>query len=568
MRRICKVPVSVILIVSLAFGMAAPIALAEYSTYTYDQTDFSGSGFYYERYAGEDHYSAIGVIVPYDITSVINGITEVTVLSQIEDEEGVFPVTEITVGNSTEIWTNLTSITIPASVTYISYNFLSENTKLKNIYYGGTSSAWNTAIFSAYLFNPNSPLVTADTHFNSGSNGNSGTSSTGGSFEKINEYTAGMYQDVSENRWYTDGIRISTEYGIMTGTAPNTFDPDGTITLAQAVAMAVRLKCGYENIDKSFETSGTWYEPYVTFASENGILDGLSSGTPDYKRSATRAEFALLISNSLHDSVLPQINSLSWGDIPDVSSGSPALDAVGALTGAGVISSNLSSSSSYIISTYADSTGNSSPLTASDSSTAIYRLYKAGVLTGNDEYGTYTPNSNIDRKSAATIISRVLESDLRVTLSLTKKEAQIKSLSSFNTKSLQKSASNAQMQEAYDAALKIVKPLANLSKEAQLIGIAVGIRAMFDDGGGQYNDSDAHYNDPYGFFVLRAASCAGCTRATGMCLGMLGFQWEHVNENQWTHQWARVNLNGTYWICDGFGLYCGPEPGEYQHPLV
>ena len=24
--------------------------------------------------------------------------------------------------------------------------------------------------------------------------------------------------------------------------------------------------------------------------------------------------------------------------------------------------------------------------------------------------------------------------------------------------------------------------------------------------------------------------------------------------------------DGSYWICDAFGLYCGPEPEPYQHP--
>ena len=49
---------------------------------------------------------------------------------------------------------------------------------------------------------------------------------------------------------------------------------------------------------------------------------------------------------------------------------------------------------------------------------------------------------------------------------------------------------------------------------------------------------------------------------------MLGIPYEHVNENQYSHQWCRVNLNGTYWICDAYGLYCGPEPAPYRHPYL
>ena len=45
--------------------------------------------------------------------------------------------------------------------------------------------------------------------------------------------------------------------------------------------------------------------------------------------------------------------------------------------------------------------------------------------------------------------------------------------------------------------------------------------------------------------------------------------YEHVNENQWSHQWCRVPMpDGSYWICDAYGLYCGPEPAPYQHPYL
>ena len=61
----------------------------------------------------------------------------------------------------------------------------------------------------------------------------------------------------------------------------------------------------------------------------------------------------------------------------------------------------------------------------------------------------------------------------------------------------------------------------------------------------------------------------GCTRTTGLCLNMLGIPYEHVNENQWSHQWCRVPMpDGSYWICDAYGLYCGPEPAPYQHPYL
>ena len=129
-----------------------------------------------------------------------------------------------------------------------------------------------------------------------------------------------------------------------------------------------------------------------------------------------------------------------------------------------------------------------------------------------------------------------------------------------NRKSLKRKLSDAEFQAAYNVALSIVTPLADKSREEQLYGIQQAIRARVDSGAVVYTTSVEHYNDPYGYFVTGVGSCAGCTRATGLCLNILGIPYEHVNENQWSHQWCRVNLNGTYWICDAYGLYCGPEP--------
>ena len=136
-----------------------------------------------------------------------------------------------------------------------------------------------------------------------------------------------------------------------------------------------------------------------------------------------------------------------------------------------------------------------------------------------------------------------------------------------NFSSLKKKQTDAEFQQAYAAAWETVAPLAGLSREEQLMGIAVALRSRYESGM-MYSMSTPHYNDPYGYFVLGTASCAGCARATGLCLNILGIPYEHVNENQYSHQWCRVNIDGTYWICDAYGLYCGPEPAPYMHPYL
>ena len=111
-----------------------------------------------------------------------------------------------------------------------------------------------------------------------------------------------------------------------------------------------------------------------------------------------------------------------------------------------------------------------------------------------------------------------------------------------NYKSLKRKMTDDEFAQAYEQARRIVTPLAFKSREEQLAGIANALREMVDDGTVAYSTDVPHYNDAYGYLVLHVASCAGCARTTGLCLNMLGIPYEHVNENQWSHQWCRVPM--------------------------
>ena len=235
----------------------------------------------------------------------------------------------------------------------------------------------------------------------------------------------------------------------------------------------------------------------------------------------------MILSSALPDEALPEISSIEEGAIPDVDSGDACCE-------------------------------------------AVYRLYRAGILTGNDAQGTFTPGSFITRGAAAAIVGRMAEPAQRKCITLEKAPFAAVPIEQLqNLSSLKRTCTDAEFQAAYHAALEVVTPLADLSREEQLRGITVALRSMVDSGEVVYSTSAPHYNDPYGYFVTGVSSCAGCTRATGLCLNMLGIPYEHVNENQWSHQWCRVKMDdGSYWICDAYGLYCGPEPAPYQHPYL
>lgn len=123
-----------------------------------------------------------------------------------------------------------------------------------------------------------------------------------------------------------------------------------------------------------------------------------------------------------------------------------------------------------------------------------------------------------------------------------------------------------ELRACYEAAKPFVAQFVGMPKAWQMKEVANGLRQFFEEQC-EYSDDTPHFLDAYGFFVLKNASCQGATAATGLCLNMLGIKYEHVNHNQWKHQWCRVPFGDEYWIADPYGLYCGPEPSPYHHPL-
>lgn len=192
-------------------------------------------------------------------------------------------------------------------------------------------------------------------------------------FSLKTHYTAGQFSDVSSQAWYTKSVQTVYELDLMRGTYNNKFNIDGNITLGEAVAIADRLHSIYYNDGVSFKQGTPWYQVYIDYAFHRNIL---TSGYTDYTKRATRGEFAKLLSASLPENALEVINTIEDDSIPDV---------------------NMSSS-------YAE---------------AVYQLYRAGILTGNNSAGNFSPDSEITRASVATIVSRVADMDLRKSIMLT-----------------------------------------------------------------------------------------------------------------------------------------------------
>ena len=70
-------------------------------------------------------------------------------------------------------------------------------------------------------------------------------------------------------------------------------------------------------------------------------------------------------------------------------------------------------------------------------------------------------------------------------------------------------------------------------------------------------DANKYYRGPYGVFIAGVYTCAGGARALGRVLDFMGYDWEHANPNQWTHQWCIENMDGKTGYADAMGYGCG-----------
>ena len=206
-------------------------------------------------------------------------------------------------------------------------------------------------------------------------------------FQKSNTYTPGQFADVPAGSWFAAGVQSAYELGLMTGTSGTAFDPSGNLTLAETVVLAARLHSIYTGDGASFTGGATWYQPYVDYAIQNGII--ASGAYSDYSATATRAQFASILAAALPSEALPAINTVTI--LPDVDANA----------------------------TYA---------------AAALKLYNAGILTGSDAAGTFNPESSIQRSEVATIVTRMADQSQRKTFTLSAAQTQAPAVSSTTKK--------------------------------------------------------------------------------------------------------------------------------------
>lgn len=109
------------------------------------------------------------------------------------------------------------------------------------------------------------------------------------------------FPDVPADAWYHEAVSVLAGKGIVNGTNEGTFQPERPITRAEFAAIAARFaKASTEKtVDFPDVSADAWYYQAVQTAVSYGWINGTSEGTFQPDRSITRAEAATIINRMM-----------------------------------------------------------------------------------------------------------------------------------------------------------------------------------------------------------------------------------------------------------------------------
>ncbi len=191
-------------------------------------------------------------------------------------------------------------------------------------------------------------------------------------FKIQRSYKTGTFRDVPTNKWYYNNIKIAYEYGLVNGKLNNEFDPNGKLTWSEAIKIAASLHSVYTGKAIPLNDNLPWYQTYTDYAIQEGII---AKEPADFEATIKRLDFADIFAKAFPSSAFNTINRVDDGLIPDV------------------------------------------PIIA-EKAPSVYELYRAGIVKGSTKEGNFLPDENINRSEVATIITRMILPQTRVTITL------------------------------------------------------------------------------------------------------------------------------------------------------
>lgn len=125
------------------------------------------------------------------------------------------------------------------------------------------------------------------------------------------------FTDLDSTAWYIDSIETAVENGWMNGYNSSTFGPNDQLTRAQAVCILANYGGAESEHPYSDVEPGTYYYDAVSWAKENGIINGeLDEFRPDDP--CTRQEFVAMLYNWKGEKPVGEpAGYTDWNDVAD-----------------------------------------------------------------------------------------------------------------------------------------------------------------------------------------------------------------------------------------------------------
>lgn len=192
---------------------------------------------------------------------------------------------------------------------------------------------------------------------------------------RVRDYD-GRFDDVAGTDWFYPYAAAGYEYALINGRGERTFAPDAEITVAELTVLSARIRAAYEG--DAITDSATWSAaPYVAYLRSHGAFDeGLAKHLTE---KATRAQVAAVFAAALPESCYDDRNATLIDD---------------ALASGG-----------FIYDVVADTPYREQ----------ILWMYRQGLLTGVDEWGSYHPAQTTTRAEVAAVVTRIVDPALRLT---------------------------------------------------------------------------------------------------------------------------------------------------------
>ena len=202
------------------------------------------------------------------------------------------------------------------------------------------------------------------------------------------------FTDVPADAWYRDELAYALHNGYISGTSETTFDPDALVTRGQFVTILGRMlgadtskytTTEFEDVDMK-----SWYGPYVEWARDKGIVNGISSKAFSPTNNITVEQVGTILDNCIRKMGLQTKGTpVTYNDMSKVSKWA--------------VSSMTTMSLFNLLPT--DAAGNVNPssfATRAYSTSSLVRLAKSsGLGTEPATVGTIGPDTIVDETQSA-----------------------------------------------------------------------------------------------------------------------------------------------------------------------